>query len=221
MAPLATIVAATLSVLSTASAHFVLLDPPSLEGTTLDDKKEGNSPCGALLPDLTQTLPNDFHVDGDFISLQNGHPQSNWLFRATLEDKAAGNWTQIFPIVQQTGIGNYCQVTVTAPKEWVGKKGVIGIVGNAPDGVLYQCAAVNFVEGSNTPNSECKNGTGVASAFVSDDKLTAELGTPSTTTNPTPTPKPDGNAASPSGSGLHLGLIAGTVAMVLAATALL
>lgn len=138
MAPLATIVAATLSLLSTASAHFVLLNPPSLEGATLDDKKEGNGPCGALLPDLTKTPAYDFHVDGDFLSVQNGHPQSNWLFRATLEDKAAGNWTQISPLVQQAGIGNYCQVMVSAPKEWVGKKGVIGVVGNAPDGLLYQ-----------------------------------------------------------------------------------
>lgn len=146
MAPLATIVAATLSLLSTASAHFVLLNPPSLEGATLDDKKEGNGPCGALLPDLTKTPAYDFHVDGDFLSVQNGHPQSNWLFRATLEDKAAGNWTQIYPLVQQAGIGNYCQVMVSAPKEWVGKKGVIGVVGNAPDGLLYQvCCPLFFI----------------------------------------------------------------------------
>ncbi|KAK1833655.1 hypothetical protein QBC39DRAFT_44811 [Podospora conica] len=220
MAPLATIVAATLSLLSTASAHFVLLNPPSLEGSTLDDKKEGNAPCGALLPDLTQTPTYDFHVDGDFLSLQNGHPQSNWLFRATLEDKAAGNWSQLYPLVQQTGIGNYCQLMVTAPKEWVGKKGVIGIVGNAPDGMLYQCAAVNFVAGTTTPNSDCKNQTGVAASFVADSSLTAQLGTgspASTSTTPAPAPKETNAASSPR---LQLGVIVGTVAM-LAGTALL
>ena len=226
MAPLRTIVAATLSILSAANAHFVLLSPKSLEGETIDDSKEGNGPCGAKLPDLTQAVANDFHVDGDFVSLQNGHPQGNWLIRATLEDKAAGNWTQLFPPVQQSGLGNFCQPVVTAPKEWVGKKGVIGIVCNAPDGLLYQCATVNFVAGSNTPTgtSGCTNGSAVTGSFVSDSTLTALLDNASTppASSGAPSPSPSGSAASSLvGSGIHLGAIVGTVAMVLAGTALL
>lgn len=132
---------AALLFFSTASAHFVLVEPPSLEGTSLDNDKQDDAPCGALLPDLSKNTTVNFHVDGDFIALQSGHPQVNWLFRGTLEDKGSGNWEQLYPIFTQNGLGNYCQPVVTAPKEWVGKTGVIGIVSNAPDGLLYQVCA--------------------------------------------------------------------------------
>jgi hypothetical protein len=60
----------------------------------------------------------------------------------------------------------------------------------------------------------------VAASFVADSTLTGLLGTgsPSTTTAPAPGPKETNAAASPR---LHLGVLAGTVAMVLAGTALL
>lgn len=138
MAPFRTLTAAALLFLSAANAHFVLLNPVSLEGDNLDDEKEGNAPCGALVPDLSQKTTNTFHADGDFISLRSGHPQVNWLFRGTLTDKAAGNWTQLFPIVTQSGLGNFCEPSVAVPKDWVGKTGIIGAVAKGPDGILYQ-----------------------------------------------------------------------------------
>ncbi|KAK5659777.1 hypothetical protein OQA88_988 [Cercophora sp. LCS_1] len=190
---LRTAATAALLFFSTASAHFVLTSPTSLEGTTIDDDKEDNAPCGALLPDLSKNTTNTFHVDGDFIALQSGHPQVNWLFRGTLEDKGSGNWTQLYPIFTQNGLGNYCQPVVKAPKEWVGKTGVVGIVSNAPDGLLYQCAVVNFVAGSNTPGSSCTNGS-VNADFNTDATLTGLLGTPSTASS-TPTPRPTGSSA--------------------------
>jgi len=138
MAPLHALTAAALLFLSTTSAHFVLVNPPSLEGNSLDDEKEGNAPCGAIVPDLSQTTTNTFRADGDFVAVRSGHQQNNWLIRGTLEDKAAGNWTQLYPIFSQSGLGNLCQTSVSVPKEWIGKRGVIGVVANAPDGVLYQ-----------------------------------------------------------------------------------
>src|SRR5690606_6068030 len=67
-----------------------------------------------------------------------GHPQATFLIRATLDPKAEGNWTQLFPIITQSGRGAMCEPTVTAPKEWVGQKGFIGIACDAPDGMLFQ-----------------------------------------------------------------------------------
>lgn len=60
----------------------------------------------------------------------------------------------------------------------------------------------------------------MAASFVADSTLTGLVGTgsPSTTTAPAPTPKEPNGAAS---SRLQLGVLAGTVAMVLAGTALL
>jgi len=126
---------------SAANAHFLLLNPPSLEGDSIEEDKEGNAPCGAKVPDLSQTTTSTFHVDGDSVAVQLGHPQAKWLIRGTLVDKAAGNWTQLFPIVLQSGLGNFCEPSVTVPKSWVNKTGIISVVANAPDGTLYQVRA--------------------------------------------------------------------------------
>ncbi|KAK3358175.1 hypothetical protein B0T25DRAFT_427604, partial [Lasiosphaeria hispida] len=191
MAPLRSLVTATLLLLSAANAHFVLNSPTSLEGETINEDKEGNAPCGADLPDLSKNTTNDFHVDGDFVSVQLGHPQGNWLIRATLDGKASGNWSQLFPIVTQSGLGNFCEPIVTAPKEWVGKTGVIGVAVKAPDGILYQCAVVNFVAGTNTPGGDsCKNGSSVTGSFSSDPALAALVGNPASTTSAIPSSSP-------------------------------
>ncbi|KAK0712102.1 hypothetical protein B0H67DRAFT_444189, partial [Lasiosphaeris hirsuta] len=194
MAPLRSLVAATLLLLSAANAHFILNNPVSLEGGSIDEDKEGNAPCGADLPDLSKKTTNDFHVDGDFVSVRLGHPQGNWLIRATLDGKASGNWSQLFPIVTQSGLGDFCEPIVTAPKEWVGKTGVIGVAVKAPDGILYQCAVVNFVAGTNTPGDSCKNGSSVTGSFSSDSALSALVGNPSSnpasSTSATPSSSP-------------------------------
>ena len=143
MAPLCPLPTAALLFLSSSNAHFILVHPQSIEGDSINEDREGNAPCGAVLPDLTKDTTNDFHVEGDLISVRLGHPQANYLFRATLEDKASGNWTQIFPIIMQSGLGTLCEPAVAVPKEWAGKKGVIGVAANAPDGILYQVRAIS------------------------------------------------------------------------------
>jgi hypothetical protein len=80
----------------------------------------------------------DFHVDGDSVAILLGQPQANILIGATLNSRADGGWAQLFPIVQVSGQGNFCQPAVTAPKEWVGKKGIVGIVCKGPDAQRYQ-----------------------------------------------------------------------------------
>ncbi|KAK1756453.1 hypothetical protein QBC47DRAFT_413007 [Echria macrotheca] len=238
MAPLRAIAAATLLFLSTVNAHFVLISPPSLEGTTVDEDKEGNAPCGADTADLSKKTTNSFHVDGDFIALLSGHPQINYLIRGTLEDKGSGNWTQLFPIFTQSGLGNFCEPSVSVPKEWAGKKGIIGVVADAPDGTLYQCAVVNFVAGSNSPPAgSCTNGSTVTGSFSSDPTLSGLVGNPSTTaasgsgSSATPSsssgstaPKPSQSgsvAAALSGNGVQLGGLVLASLMVALGTALL
>jgi hypothetical protein len=221
MAPLRTLAATALLSLSAANAHFVMVAPPSLEGGSVNEDKQGTAPCGGTLPDLSQRAATDFHVDGDSIALRLGHPQAKWLFRGTLEDKASGNWTQLYPIVLQSGLGNFCEPQVTAPKDWVNKTGVIGIVANAPDGTLYQCAVVNFVAGSAPSVSEsCTNGSAVTGDFTSDAKLSGLIGNPDTGSN-TPAPNPSGSAASTVSGGFPIGSLLVTGAMALLGTALL
>jgi len=221
MAPLRSIAAATLLLLSSAQAHFYIVTPPSLEGNSIDEKKEGTSPCGALVPDLANDKATDFHVEGDVVSWYNGHPQGDFLIRATLDKATDGNWTELYPVLRQSGQGNFCAPAVTAPKEWVGKTGVIGIACDAPDGLLYQCAVVKFVEGSGKPAaSTCTNQTGVTASFENNPTLASLVGVDVGGGSSTPTPS--GSAAPGQVQGqFPFGSILAASAMVLLGTALL
>lgn len=42
------------------------------------------------------------------------------------------------PAVQQTALGDFCESGLKVPSTWAGSKGVIGIVQDAADGLLYQ-----------------------------------------------------------------------------------
>ncbi|KAK2033508.1 hypothetical protein LX32DRAFT_73426 [Colletotrichum zoysiae] len=157
-----------LALASAATAHFSLTLPPPLSDS---DETEATAPCGGFSVS-SDTKTTDFHVDGDAIAMQNGHPQSNWLFRATTDLTAAGGWTQLFPVVMQTGLGNFCEPQVVVPANFTGKKGIINVVAHSPDGLLYACSAVNFVSGPAPTRSECKNAT-ITASFTSDSSLTA------------------------------------------------
>ena len=41
-------------------------------------------------------------------------------------------------MVETQGVGDWCLTYFSAPREWAGSSGVIQIVDNAPDGMLYQ-----------------------------------------------------------------------------------
>jgi hypothetical protein len=136
MAPLQSLASATLLFLSVANAHFNLNAPPSFG---FDENKEDSAPCGGFTPNFDdKSKVSDFHVGGEPIGVKLGHTQANWLYRATLGGSDSKNWTQLFPIVQQSGLGFFCEPSVTAPEAWVGKQGILSVVADAPDGLLYQ-----------------------------------------------------------------------------------
>ncbi|KXX81836.1 hypothetical protein MMYC01_201828 [Madurella mycetomatis] len=198
-----TLLATTAIFLSAANAHFELLRPPPLEGDSMNDDLQANAPCGGGVADLSQDIASDFHVDGDAVAVFLGHAQATWLIRATLDSSAEGNWTQLFPIVTQSGRGEFCEPAVVAPREWVGRKGIISTVCKAPDGLLYQCAAVNFVSGSNTsldPDS-CRNSSAMSISLDNDPTLASMVDNPTNNDNP----PPDDSAASALTSGLSIG----------------
>lgn len=116
-------------------AHFELKYPESIG---FKDDDEDKAPCGGFTPDLSKADLVDFHVGGEAIALRSTHQQGNWLFRVTTDAKADGDWEQLFPIVQQSGLGDFCQPQVTVPEKYVGKKGWVNVVSSAVDGLLYQ-----------------------------------------------------------------------------------
>ncbi|KAI1434380.1 hypothetical protein GGR50DRAFT_704306 [Xylaria sp. CBS 124048] len=217
---------AIVSLLAAAThAHFTVQLPNPVGPLKEDD--EGQSPCGGYTADLTTMATTDFHVGGDAIGSTSTHPTTNWLYRITTDPTASGNWTQIYNgIVQQTGAGEFCAKDVTIPPEFVGQKAILNIVGNGPDGLLFQCAAVNFVNGtaSSTP-SNCVNASKITATYGDDTALASLVGSassnPSSTASSSPTNTPN---AAPS---LHnvamggLGTLLTTGAMVLAGVALM
>lgn len=118
-----------------ASAHFQLKYPPTIG---FDDDKEGTGPCGGFTPDLSKSDLPEFHVDGDAVALRLAHPQCKWLFRVTTDPSNDTAWEQIYPIVLQSGLGDFCLPQITVPEKYAGKKGVLSIVSSAVDGMLYQ-----------------------------------------------------------------------------------
>jgi hypothetical protein len=130
--------AATLALAGAAQAHFNLQSPTSIG---FDDDLESTAPCGSFTPDFNNGTIQDWHVGGDFISTKLGHPTATWLYRATLDKTAAGGWVELYPIFQQNGLGVYCQPSVAGGADFVGKQGVLSVVANAPDGLLYQVSS--------------------------------------------------------------------------------
>jgi hypothetical protein len=180
------------------SAHFLLNYPPTIG---FDDHLESTAPCGSFTVDFSTDNLTNFYVGGSEVSVTSVHPQANWLFRATLgSNQSTTNWTQLMPIVQQTGLGNFCEPAVAVPGSWADQQGILSVVQKGPDGILYQvswnqqwlstrnldlfqCAAVNFVAGTGTPNQDCTNVTGLTAVFTTDPDLESVAnGTNSTAT---------------------------------------
>ncbi|QSZ37221.1 hypothetical protein DSL72_009315 [Monilinia vaccinii-corymbosi] len=157
------------TIVSQCSAHFLLHQPVTYG---FNDDAEGDAPCGGFSVAYDHNV-TDFHVGGDSIAMTSTHPTTTWLFRAIVgNNTSANNWTQLIPTVQQTGLGDFCQPTVTVPSTFAGSKGVISVVADGPDGLLYQCAAVSFVAGAAaSPPSVCKNSTGVSASYATDAGL--------------------------------------------------
>jgi len=167
-----------LAMISPSAAHFMLNYPPTIG---FDDSLEGTPPCGSFTVMFSTDNVTDFHVGGNAIAVTSIHPQATWLFRATLDLNVTTNWTSLLPAIQQTGLGDYCEPDVTVPSSWAGQKGVIGVVQDAPDGILFQCAAVNFVAGSQAPPDICKNATGLSATYTADMSLSTLPATPAAT----------------------------------------
>jgi len=119
-----------------AASHFTL-DMPRSIGFIEDS--ETSAPCGG--PDPTTLSANSvtFGANGDLVYVNMQHPQANWLFRLITMDgfKSNGTWLQLYPIVEQTGLGRLC-LRLSVPQAWIGSTAVFGAVADAPDGVLYQ-----------------------------------------------------------------------------------
>ena len=129
---------AFLALASIGSTHFLLSYPPTLG---FDDDTEGQSPCGAAeitFADNDTAVP----VGGFPVSLQSTHPEAQWLYRATTDKQVPFNWTNILPVVQQSGLGDFCLPALTLPDSFSNHSGLIQVIQNAADGMLFQVGII-------------------------------------------------------------------------------
>ncbi|KAI1828283.1 hypothetical protein F4861DRAFT_174869 [Xylaria intraflava] len=202
------------------NAHFTLNTPGPVGPLKEDD--ESNGPCGGYSPNLDNINTADFHVGGDAISATTTHPTTNWLYRMTTDATASGNWTQIYGIVQQTGAGQFCAKDVTIPPQFVGQKAFIGVAADGPDGTLFQCSAVLFVNGTNDAPSSCTNDTKITVTYGADTDLSNLVGNGSNVnTSPSPTNTPNAAPSLHTVAAGSFGALLTTGAMVLAGFALM
>ncbi|KAK5130931.1 hypothetical protein LTR08_001534 [Meristemomyces frigidus] len=146
------------------TAHFVLNWPPT---AGFVDEGESSAPCGSAIVMVNSSSPN-VQVDRFAVQILSTHPAGEWMFRATTSTEEPYTWTDMTPVVNTTGAGNFCLDDMHAPSSFAGKPGIIQVVDKSVDGALYQCAPVNFVTGANsTLGSTCANATGITAVWTS------------------------------------------------------
>ena len=212
------------------AAHFLLNYPPSLG---FDDDNEGTSPCGGF-PVVFNSSDVQVPVDGFPIALMSTHPEADWLFRVSLSQQEPFNWTNLLPVVHETGLGDFCIPNFKVPADFAGRSGVLQVMQDAADGELYQartlkpllpaaevsradlstsqCATVNFVAGTNSSGgSACKNVTGLTATITNQNTFVNMSTTSSTASMSMGSATGSASAASPTSSSsaavhLHNGL---------------
>lgn len=118
-----------------ASAHFQVLYPPT--GLELQEDQETTGPCGGPDPTIGDGTA-DVQVDRFAVSIRSSHPEGSWSFRGTTSTSAPYNFTDITPMIETSGVGDFCLTMLSAPSEWAGSSGIIQIIDNSDDGKLYQ-----------------------------------------------------------------------------------
>jgi hypothetical protein len=123
---------ALLTTVPLALAHFTLDFPPTIG---FDEDQEPNAPCGGFNPIASNVTA--WPLTGGQIALDSHHPEMTILYRAQL--MGASNWTNLTDgFLQMTGLGELCITIGSVPSDWANKVGVIQVIGQPPDGILYQ-----------------------------------------------------------------------------------
>ncbi|KAK0622626.1 hypothetical protein B0T14DRAFT_408767, partial [Immersiella caudata] len=147
-----------LAAASAVSAHFVLETPTSLG---FNDEKLGESPCGSFDPTDRSKGVAKWSVGGGNVGVISTHGSVTWQINAALVSEPT-KWLPLVREFAQTGVGNVCIQRVPGFSAWIGQPVVVQIIQHGHDGVLHQCAAIEFIAGGPDPvPADCKNSNSV------------------------------------------------------------
>jgi len=116
-----------------ALAHFTLDFPYT---TGFDEDLEPNPPCGDYNPETSNLTA--WPLVGGQIALDSHHPTMTILYRAQL--MGATEWVNLTDgFIVMTGLGELCiTIAKSLPSNWTNQAGVVQVIGQPPDGILYQ-----------------------------------------------------------------------------------
>lgn len=123
----------TLFAIPAVLAHYTLDFPPT---TGFDENQEPNAPCGGFNPSASNVTA--WPLTAGQISIDSHHPVMTLLYRAQL--MGADSWVNLTDgFVTVSGLGELCINAVgSLPSSWSGKIGVVQVIGEPADGILYQ-----------------------------------------------------------------------------------
>ncbi|KAN0116713.1 hypothetical protein V8E51_002690 [Hyaloscypha variabilis] len=131
---------------------------------------EPNAPCGGADANVLKSNMTFWDVSGGPIFLTSEYQVTDYLFRATLDANLTNGWVNLLPVLQQNGIGDFCEPIVPVPAGFNGQTGILQVVANTTDGLFYQCAVLMFQNTAvSTPQGICKNGSSVYSEYITYD----------------------------------------------------
>jgi hypothetical protein len=127
-----TTAAAAFALLGQVQAHFILQLPVS-DGWV--DDIETQAPCGGFSI-TNRTTVTDFPVTGGLMTILNAGDSLN----ITVNTALANATTKLTTAAKYdvTGSGTFCMPLVPVSKTLAGSMGVIQVIGDSDDGVLYQ-----------------------------------------------------------------------------------
>ena len=126
------------TLISFVTAHFSLEYPHGI-GPSDQLSNENIPPCGGFIPNLaTATLAN-FSLSGDWVEIDSHHAEALFHYRVAHEDNKT--WIDLNPVVYEVGIGKLCIKTGVVPAGFLGKKGILQVVGDGHGGALFQVCA--------------------------------------------------------------------------------
>jgi hypothetical protein len=131
--------AISLALAPTAHAHFTLAHPEAFGSHSTTQSK---APCGDT--ELLYDDSTDYYVGGDAVAVITEDKSARILIRAVVGSNVEGNWTNLFPIVAQSGEGAFCEPLVPAPLEWVGRDGIIQVIQSGKEGLSYQVGSAGM-----------------------------------------------------------------------------
>lgn len=100
--------------------------------------------CGGVATEPSDSTV-DLTVDQFAVSIRSSHPEGHWSFNIANSTSPPFNWTSITNIVETQGVGDFCLPALSIPAEYAGSSGVLQIIDNASDGMLYQvCCSLSW-----------------------------------------------------------------------------